>query len=175
MMIGKPSITVLFMGLLAYGIQGMAEEIMCRGFLLHTLRERTGRNCAVILSTIGFILPHLPSLSWNDGGLVLIEGINLVQISVLFSLAMIKDDTIAPALGIHIGWNHVLAYVFGSQVSGTDCKAFLIQFASKGGNTYITGGNYGIEASVVLIPILFILNVIYFGRINRKQEKNGVS
>ena len=170
-MIGKPSITVLFMGLLAYGIQGMAEEIMCRGFLLHTLWERTGRNCAVILSTIGFILPHLPSLSWNDGGLVLIEGINLVQISVLFSLAMIKDDTIAPAFGIHIGWNYVLAYVFGLQVSGTDGRAFLIQFASKGGHSYITGGNYGIEASMVLIPILFILNVIYFGRINRKQEK----
>lgn len=169
---GKPD-NILLMGLPAYVIQGTAEELMCRGFFYHALNRRIDRKFAIIISTLVFILPHLSSLNWDDGILAIIEIINLVLVSILFSLAMINDGTLFSACGLHTGWNFVLAFVFGLQVSGGETKEGLIQFVVNGRN-YITGSNYGIEASVVLIPILFILNVIYFNRINRKQGKYGV-
>lgn len=169
---GKPN-SMLLQGLAAYVIQGTAEEIMCRGFLFHSLNRRIDRKFAILISTVAFISPHLLSLSWDYGILAAVEIINLVQVSLLFSLVMINDGTLLSACGLHAGWNYVLALVFGLQVSGGETNDGLIQFVVAG-KDYITGSNYGIEASVVLIPIVLVLNILYIRRINGKQEKNGV-
>lgn len=43
-------------------IQGAAEEMLCRGIVLHTLKEKTSFLTAMIVSTILFIVPHWSSL-----------------------------------------------------------------------------------------------------------------
>ncbi len=40
----------------------LAEKILCRGIVLHTLKEKTPLMTAIIISTILFILPHWSSL-----------------------------------------------------------------------------------------------------------------
>lgn len=169
---GKPN-SMLLQGLAAYVIQGTAEEIMCRGFLFHSLNRRIDGKFAIIISTVAFMMPHLISLSWDDGILAVVEIMNLAQVSILFSLVMINDDTLLSACGLHAGWNYVLAFIFGLQVSGREKNEGVFRFILTGKN-YITGSNYGIEASVVLIPVILILNVLYIRRINGKQDKYGV-
>lgn len=52
----------LFLWILAFGMQGAAEEVMCRGFLLHSLKEKIAIPMAVAISSSAFVFPHLPSL-----------------------------------------------------------------------------------------------------------------
>lgn len=171
---GRLDIVTLLLCLLAYVIQGSTEEIMCRGFLQNTLCRRIDIAGAVIISSMLFIAPHIMSIIQMEGSLFFIAIINLVLVSLLFSLAMIKDNSIAASCGIHIGWNFILGVVCGLQVSGNEASNGIIKFANQSGHDWITGGSYGIEASATLIPVLVVVNVIYLVRIKRKRVKNGI-
>lgn len=48
--------------ILAFAVQGAAEEIMCRGFLLHSLKNRISVTLAILISSTAFVFPHLSSL-----------------------------------------------------------------------------------------------------------------
>ncbi|MBE5966647.1 MAG: CPBP family intramembrane metalloprotease [Lachnospiraceae bacterium] len=171
---GRIDIVTLILGLSAYIIQGSVEEIMCRGFLQNTLCRKIGMAGAVIISSMLFIAPHIMSIIRMERLLVYTSIINLVFVSFLFSLAMIKDNSIAASCGIHIGWNFALDVICGLQVSGKEASNGIIKFSNQSGYDWITGGNYGIEASVILILVLAVLNVIYLVRIKRKRVNNGI-
>lgn len=172
--VGRFDAAMFGMRLLAYVIQGMAEELMCRGFLLNSLYRKTGEKSAVFFSTAAFILPHLSGLGQMKGGLMVTALINLSLVSVLFSLSMLKDNTIASACGLHVGWNFILSTVYGIQVSGAGKNAGLLQFTVSDKQEWMTGGNYGMEASVLLIPIFLGLNILYEICRNRKQVQYGI-
>ena len=168
--LGDFNITVVAMSLLAYIIQGSAEELMCRGFLQNSLSRRVGVPLAIAISSIVFAIPHLSSLNEINKVSFFIAIINLILVSFLFSLAMIKDNSIGAACGIHVGWNFFLSIVCGLQVSGGKMSNGIIQFAVKNDKEWLTGGSYGIEASVLLIPILVFISVAYVYQMNRKSK-----
>lgn len=76
------SIDAVTIALLAGGfvVQGATEEILCRGIVFHSLKEKTSLGIAVNVSTLMFIIPHLSSLF--DGGVAygILGIINLVLI-----------------------------------------------------------------------------------------------
>lgn len=59
-------------------IQGAAEEILCRGIVLHALKEKTSLLTAIIVSTILFIVPHWSSLFAGEMIYGVIGVINLI-------------------------------------------------------------------------------------------------
>ncbi|HKM34087.1 MAG TPA: type II CAAX endopeptidase family protein [Lachnospiraceae bacterium] len=165
----------LFASFLAYLIQGTAEEIMCRGFLQNTLEERLGLIPAIVISTIAFIAPHILSIVEMDGFLAVTAVINLCLVSCLFSLIMSCEGSVLSACGLHIGWNFMLGVIFGLQVSGGTPGTGLLSFSITGSSALLTGGNYGIEASILLIPLLAAMNMIYIVKIKRKGADYGIS
>ena len=82
-------------------IQGATEEFLCRGIVLHTLKERTPIWFAIAVSTLLFIIPHWSSLF--DGGMIygVIGVANLVLVSIIFSLLTILFKSIWVACGLH--------------------------------------------------------------------------
>ena len=102
----------ILMILLLFGgfiIQGATEEILCRGIVLHALREKTSVWIAIAVSTVLFIIPHWSSLF--DGGTVygVIGVANLVLISIIFSLLTVGFKSIWAACGLHSFWNAIFA------------------------------------------------------------------
>lgn len=95
---GKLDGSIFVMGFLAYLIQGSVEEVMCRGFLLNSLSRKVCKIGAICISTILFIIPHISSIRQMEGILAVIAMINLVLVSLLFSLAMIKGNSVASAM-----------------------------------------------------------------------------
>ena len=87
----------ILMILLLFGgfiIQGATEEILCRGIVLHTLKEKTSVAVAVNVSTVLFIMPHCSSL-FEQGVVYGILGVcNLALISTIFSLLTIRFKSI---------------------------------------------------------------------------------
>lgn len=151
-------------------IQGAAEEMLCRGIVLHALKEKTSFLTAMIVSTILFIIPHWSSLFAGEMIYGVIGVINLIFISIIFSFLTICFKSIWAACGLHSFWNAILYSVLGMNLSGNEENATAIfNMQSVGGNIW-NGNIYGIEASVATTIVLAFAAALVFV-INRKRVK----
>ncbi|MDD6071065.1 MAG: type II CAAX endopeptidase family protein [Clostridiales bacterium] len=159
-------ILLLFGGFI---IQGATEEILCRGIVLHALKEKTSVWIAIAVSTVLFIMPHWSSLF--DGGTVygVIGVANLVLISIIFSLLTIRFQSIWAACGLHSFWNAILYSVLGLNLSGKDETVTAIFNMQSVGKNIWNGGEYGIEASVITAVVLAVAAALIW-YMNRKRE-----
>lgn len=153
-------------------IQGAAEEMLCRGIVLHTLKEKTSFLTAMIVSTILFIVPHWSSLFAGKMIYGVIGVINLILISVIFSFLTICFKSIWAACGLHSFWNAILYSVLGLNLSGNEETATAIFNMQSVGDNIWNGGIYGIEASaattVVLAFAAALIFVLYRKRVKKK-------
>ena len=155
----------ILMILLLFGgfiIQGATEEILCRGIVLHTLKEKTSVAVAVNVSTVLFIMPHCSSL-FEQGVVYGILGVcNLALISTIFSLL-----------------NAILYSVLGLNLSGNDETVTAIFNMQSVGKNIWNGGEYGIEASIITTVVLAIAAAIiwYVSRdcVNEYKKVFGAS
>ena len=162
----------ILMILLLFGgfiIQGATEEILCRGIVLHALKEKTSVWIAIAVSTVLFIIPHWSSLF--DGGTVygVIGVANLVLISIIFSLLTVRFKSIWAACGLHSFWNAILYSVLGLNLSGKDETVTAIFDMQSVGKNIWNGGEYGIEASIITAVVLALAAVLLW-YMSRKRE-----
>lgn len=159
-------ILLLFGGFI---IQGATEEILCRGIVLHALKEKTSVWIAIAVSTVLFIIPHWSSLF--DGGTVygVIGVANLVLISIIFSLLTVRFKSIWAACGLHSFWNAILYSVLGLNLSGKDETVIAIFDMQSVGKNIWNGGEYGIEASIITAVVLALAAVLLW-YMNCKRE-----
>ena len=140
--------------------QGATEEILCRGIVLHTLKEKAPLWLAIAVSTILFIIPHWSSL-FEGGTIYGVIGVaNLVLISIIFSLLTICFQSIWAACGLHSFWNAILYCILGLNLSGKDETVTAIFNMQSVGNNIWTGGAYGIEASLITTVVLALAALI---------------
>ncbi len=149
-------------------IQGATEEILCRGVVFHSLKDKTSLAIAMDISTLMFIIPHLSSLF--DGGVIygLFGIINFLLISTIFSLLTIRFKSIWAACGLHSFWNAILYAILGLNLSGNDETVTAIFNMQSVGENIWNGGVYGIEASIVTTVVLAIATVLLWFA-NRKR------
>lgn len=163
----------VFMILLLIGgfiVQGATEEFLCRGIVLHTLKERTPIWFAIAVSTILFIIPHWSSLFAGGMTYGVIGVANLVLISIVFSLLTIRFKSIWVACGLHSFWNAILYCILGLNLSGNDETVTAIFNMQSVGKNIWNGGIYGIEASLITTVVL-VFAAILIMVIDRKQVK----
>ena len=159
-------VIVLLVG--GFVVQGATEEILCRGIVLHTLKEKTSLWIAIAVSTIMFVLPHWSSLFAGKTIYGVIGVANLVLISIIFSLLTICFKSIWAACGLHSFWNAILYSILGLNLSGNDGTVTAIFNMQSVGENIWNGGVYGIEASIITTVVLTIATVlIWFA--NRKR------
>ncbi|MDE6846099.1 MAG: CPBP family intramembrane metalloprotease [Lachnospiraceae bacterium] len=151
-------------------IQGAAEEMLCRGIVLHALKEKTSFLTAMIVSTILFIIPHWSSLFTGEIIYGVIGVINLILISVIFSFLTICFQSIWAACGLHSFWNAILYSVLGLNLSGNEETLTAIFNMQSVGDNIWNGSIYGIEASVATTIVLAFAAALVFV-ISRKRVK----
>ncbi len=157
----------LFVG--GFLVYSTAEEVMCRGFIETRLHSRFNINVCVWVSFFAFCLPHIPHLfedGWKFGAVGLV---NLLLISYIFSLLLDEFDNVYACSGFHAFW-YILCYsVIGDNLSGTPSSTSILSFSSKFG--LLTGGEFGLQASVVTTAILALLLVVLITLVNLKERK----
>jgi len=154
-------------------VQGAAEEILCRGVVLHSLKDKTPLWLAVAASTVTFIMPHWSSLFAGDIVYGIIGAANLILISVMFSLLTVRFGSIWAACGLHSFWNAVLYSVLGLNLSGNDEKVTAVFNMQTAGENIWNGGGYGIEGSVVTTAVLMLAIVIAWCTGRNKLKQSG--
>lgn len=129
---------------------GVIEEVVGRGIIFRITEESLGSWPAIVISALLFGLAHLP----GEGAGVLAIG-NTIVAGAFFAAAYMLTRRLWLCIGIHVAWNYTLGSIFSISVSGNDSKGYLI--GKLTGPEWLTGGTYGLEASVVTLLTLIIV------------------
>lgn len=163
----KPDLRLgyLFLFILGRMIQGFSEELICRSILMNGFTAFMPIKSAMIMNALIFSLLHL-----GNNSVSLIALVNLFLSGFMYSLIFYLKDSIWMAASAHTFWNMVQGNIFGMAVSGF--KIFDTRLLSTNfvGNKFITGGGFGIEASL-LCTFVEIVSIIYCYRLIKKRRK----
>ena len=151
------NINWLFFALYLFGylIQSFMEELICRGYLLHRLKERIPLVLAITISVLFFSIGHFNKMFDNGLLIGLIGIINLLLISLIFVVITLKNKNIYGATGFHFIWNFALFNIIGLNLSGIETSTSIFQMEVV--NKFLTGYSYGIESSFITTIILIII------------------
>ena len=133
----------------------LAEEMMFRGYPFQRLEEAIGPVAAIAVFSVLFALMHLSNPGASPLGLL-----NTVLIGVVLAIAYLRTRALWLSSGIHFGWNATLGLLFGLPVSGLRIFNVVVH-GSTNGPRWLTGGAYGVEASLpgvfaVIIGLLIV-------------------
>jgi len=125
----------------------LIEEVVFRLLVLRLLERSFGAVSALVVSSLAFGLAHLG----NAGATPLIAVLLGIELGLLFGAAYLLTRRIWLCAALHLSWNFVQGAVFAIAVSGHTAQAWLR--ASLAGPTWLTGGAFGIEGSVVAVML----------------------
>ena len=162
-----PAYGVLF--LLGFVIQGSSEEVLLRGYFMMSLSNRCRTAWAVGISSVVFSLLHIA-----NPGFGLLPFINISLFGMFMGLYVYREGDLWGACAIHSAWNFVQGNILGVQVSGTGTLPTLWQFQPIEGKTLISGGTFGIEASIIVTAVLLATIAITCSNVSsRNADTNG--
>ena len=147
-------------------LQGTAEELVTRAWLIPQLAKRTNLKVAIIISSSLFTLLHL-----GNPGITFLSAIDLFLFGVAMSLYLLKTDTIWGIGGIHGAWNFAQGNLFGVLVSGQSSGTSIMKFIPQGNQDWLSGGSFGIEGSIVSSIILFLLILCLAYQLKKENER----
>lgn len=143
----------------------LAEELICRGYLLTVVRERVGVRWAVLLTSLAFGLLHLsnPGATAESVALVSLAGIFLAAVRVVL-------DSLYAAWMAHLAWNWVMAVPLHAAVSGVrfespDYQAVTLQ------PSWVSGGAWGPEGGL-MAGLGMISGIAYLYTRRRRREES---
>ena len=158
--------TVLI-GLLTFIIVGWQEELLSRGYYLQNLEEGLNLPWAALLSPLVFGALHLANAS-REQTIMAIVGILLT--SVFYAYAYVRTRQLWLPIGLHVGLSFFEGPIYGFPVGGLTADSLVMQFAT--GPEIITGGAYGPEAGLILIPALVLgFGLVYYFTHGREIER----
>ena len=140
---------------LVFVLVGWNEELLSRGYWLQNMAEGVNLPFGVILSSLLFGALHLgnPNATW-----VAVLGVALAGFFLAYGY--IRTKQLWLSIGLHIGWNFFENTVYGFPVSGIDTPGLLLH--THTGPELITGGAFGPEAGLIVIPgMLLGVGLIY--------------
>ena len=138
----------------------LLEELAFRGYPFQRLVEAIRPVGAIVVLSIFFGAVHLRNP--NAGGVLSLGFFNTILVGVLFAYAYLRTRTLWLPIGMHFGWNLFLGVVYGLPVSGIRDFSIVIRSTAQGRHL-LTGGRYGIEASLpgTLVLLLGFLLVAW--------------
>lgn len=150
----------------AYFIQSSMEEVICRGFIFHRLKEKIPVIFAIAINVVFFLIGHWSKM-FDDGMLIgMIGVVNAILIGLIFTVLTMKDKNIYSSIGFHHIWNFGLYCIIGLNVSGIETQNSIFKMTSV--NKFLTGASYGIESSIICTIVYFVVLIIL---LNTKKGK----
>ena len=141
----------------------LAEEVLCRGYVLTVIRERIGTPGAVGATSVVFGLLHVSNPGWTVAsvGIVALAGIFLAAVRIVY-------DSLYAAWAAHVAWNWVMAVPLHAPVSGLRFEAPDYRTVSAGPE-WITGGAWGPEGGFAAVLGMFA-GLAYLYTRRRREE-----
>ena len=133
------------------------EELTFRGYPFQRAVASLGARSAVLLFALLFAVIHLPNPGLNGGTFVLAVA-NLFLASVMLSLCWLRTRSLALPIGVHLGWN-AMQTCLGFASSGNPSHGLWMPVL-HGKAAWLTGGEFGLEASLAGVVVLALAIVL---------------
>ena len=119
------------------------EELLFRGVIFRIIEASLGTWIALVISAALFGLVHLgnPNATWLAAAAISLEA------GIMLAAAYVLTRRLWLPIGIHAAWNFTQGGIFSVAVSGGKTDGLLV--ATLGGPSWLSGGEFGAEASVV--------------------------
>jgi membrane protease YdiL (CAAX protease family) len=143
-------------------LQGPAEEILFRGYLLPVMSTRWGPAMGVAVSSTLFAAAHLANPSIST-----LPVINLALAGVFFALYALAEDGLWGVFGAHAAWNWFQGDLLGLPVSGIDSEGGLLRMDPVGPD-WLTGGAFGPEGGAYVTLMLVVGCAVLVGVLRRR-------
>jgi membrane protease YdiL (CAAX protease family) len=164
--LGEAALSTLAL-LVVFIIVGWQEELLSRGYLLQNIGEGTNLFWGVLLSSLLFALGH--TFNPNMGALPLA---GLFLAGLFLAYAYLRTRRLWLPIGLHIGWNFFESTVLGFPVSGM--SLFRLIEHTIDGPEWLTGGAFGPEAGLVLLPALALGTFLVYYYTRLEASKNDL-
>jgi membrane protease YdiL (CAAX protease family) len=151
--------------LVGWLVQGGAEEVVTRGWVLPVLGARYRPWVGVAVSTLMFASMH----SFN-AHLSFLALVNLALFGLFAALYALREGSLWGVSAIHSVWNWVQGNFFGFEVSGNIAGGGTLLNLNGTGPDWMTGGQFGPEGGLAVTAVLLLgILVILFWRSRPKQ------
>jgi len=148
---------VIVPGLVLALFHGVYEELLIRGILFRVMEESLGTWLAVVISALIFGALHLMNPNATLWGGIAIA----IEAGIPLAAAFVFSRRLWIPIGIHIAWNFTQGF-FGVAVSGNNIQGLFN--AILGGPDLLSGGAFGIEASILVVIISLGVGVYFLRR-----------
>jgi membrane protease YdiL (CAAX protease family) len=146
--VGFGSTASILYALVIIGIvPAVIEETLFRGILFRHLENFGGTWFALALTSALFGVAHI----FNPNATVFSSFAIAVEAGILLGGAYMLTRSLWAPIGLHAAWNFTQGEVFDVPVSGLDQNG-LVQ-ATLSGSELLSGGSFGLEASVIALVI----------------------
>ncbi|GGH51899.1 CAAX amino protease [Paenibacillus silvae] len=141
----------------------VVEELIFRGLFLQAIEKRGGSWIALAVTSLFFGLAHLP----NPGATLWSSIAIVIEAGILLGAGFLWRRNLWFVIGLHFAWNAVEG-LLGIPVSGIVSQGFFDVELS--GPALLTGGSFGLEASIVPVMISLVIAIPMLIRAHRKGQ-----
>lgn len=155
----------------AFVVQGGAEEVAYRGFLMQAVQARWGAIAGLLVQALAFTLPHLANPKVTPLGVA-----NIVLGGLMFGALALWSRGLWVPIVVHALWNWSQPALFGFNVSGVPMNGFsLLEPRFAGGVPELwSGGEGGMEAMVSgVIAVGLVTAAAWFAWARRARVSQG--
>ena len=158
---------MLGMFFLAFVIQGMSEEMLCRSYLMVSLSRGWPLWVCAVLNALLFSLLHLA-----NPGISVIALINIFLFGLFASFLTLRRGSIWMIGALHSMWNFAQGNLFGIPVSGISGLPSPLTTTLNPGTLpeLINGGAFGLEGGLAVTVVLAISCLIVLFVPTKKSE-----
>ena len=158
------TVGMLFIFFLGFMVQGMSEEVLCRGYMLvSTARKKSQIWIAILVRSLLFAALHLA-----NSGISVLAFINLTLFGVFAGVYFVKRGNIWGVAAVHSMWNFAQGNFFGILVSGNRLGSSVFASTADANKTLLNGGDFGLEGGIA-VTIVLLVGIVVLGFVKQRD------
>ncbi len=153
---------IFFIGFAA----GFVEEMVFRGVILNLLKKKWNIRAAVLIPSVLFGTVHIIGMDFSitSSLLVIIAG---TMVGIMFSMIAIEGGSVWNSGIVHSLWNIIICGG-GLSISEKPDEYSIMTFVTDSDFFIFTGGEFGIESSIIALTGYFIVVLAAIYMIKKK-------
>lgn len=152
---------------------GVVEELLFRGLLMNVVIKKCGRAVGILAPSVLFASLHIIGMNFSLLSCVQVMAAG-TMVGVMFSLITLEGRSVWNSAIVHGVWNMII--IGGGLTVGMELNEYSVSsYVLETRAFLLTGGEFGIESSVIAIVgyIVVSLAAVWMIRRRGRQEQNG--
>lgn len=146
---------------------GIVEELLFRGLLMNAVIQKYGRAAGILAPSVLFASLHIIGMNFSllSCVQVMVAG---TMVGVMFSLIALEGHSVWNSAIVHGIWNMIV--IGGGLTIDTEVNEYSVSsYVLETRNFLLTGGEFGIESSVVAVIGYIVVSLVAAWMIRRGQ------